>query len=274
MRCLTRFLGHGDGGCIAHTANGNTGTGAEQNRLIGLPANGSGDLVGQIGRQSIGVVQQLIGHWHKCHELFETQGRQTENGFGVHRRGGFTLPIGSDTVASPWRGFILGEGHGVASDLHVVSQRQERILAQRQLEDFLRELRWHQKATILRRAFTAKARRRCCITRRTDQQAIINRGARVLRLTHCLEKLANAFKAMLGIRSSVLHHSDNGSIGQMSRMHHVRLFGDQCSFTINGGRGCLNLGFQGFKSTDFFFVHITLLSGSDVGQGTCVLDQS
>jgi hypothetical protein len=37
---------------------------------------------------------------------------------------------------------------------------------------------------------------------------------------------------------------------------------------------CCDLGLRGLsKAADSFIVHVALLSGSDVGQGACVLDQ-
>jgi len=56
-------------------------------------------------------------------------------------------------------------------------------------------------------------------------------------------------------------------------VRHLGLFRDQGGLTVNGGRSCLDLGFEGLEGNDFLLVHIALFSGSDIGQVAGVLDQ-
>ena len=94
-----------------------------------------------------------------------------------------------------------------------------------------------------------------------------------MRLAHCLEEVAHAFEAVLGVRGSVVHHRDHGGRGQLRGVVHLRLLNDQGSFPVNGCRSRFDLGLEGFEGSDLFIVHVALLSSSDIGQGACVFDQ-
>jgi len=122
LRCLATFLSHGDRSPCGQGPNRHSVARAKEDGLVGLPANRVSYLFGQVARESVGVIQQLVGCGHQSHELFEPQGRETQNGLGGDCRSRLTLPIGADAIGPPGRGFVLGEGHAVATDLYVVSQ--------------------------------------------------------------------------------------------------------------------------------------------------------
>jgi hypothetical protein len=103
------------------------------------------------------------------HQFLQAQGGQTQDRLGGDRRGRLALPVGADAVGAPGRRLVLRESHAVAADLDVVGERQQRILAERELEDLLRELRRHEKAAVLADGFVAEVAR-CGGADAADQQ--------------------------------------------------------------------------------------------------------
>jgi hypothetical protein len=145
-------------------------------------------------------------------------------------RGRFPLPVGADAVGAPGRGLVLRESHAVAADLDVVGERQERVFAQGQLEDLLRELRRHEETAVLTRGFVAEVAR-CGGADAADQHAGIDRLTELVGVIDGLHEFAERPEAAPGIGFAVV--GDDRAEGTLNA--DAGFVGDQGGFAVDGG---------------------------------------
>ena len=138
---------------------------AEQDGIVDLPLHTAGDLLGQVGGQRVCVFQQLIGDWHKCHQLLQAELGRAQLRLDRVACRAFALPVDGNAVRSPRGGFVFRQNHRIAGDLDVVGQRQQGLVVNRQLEDVVCELRRHQKARISASQFGAKRAGSRCVAK-------------------------------------------------------------------------------------------------------------
>jgi hypothetical protein len=225
-------------------------------------------LLRQVAGQRVGVVEQFVGGGNERHQFLQAQGGEAEHRLGGKGRGRFALPVGADAVGAPGRGLVLREGHAVAADLDVVGERQQRVFAERELEDLLRELRRHEKAAVLARGFVAVVARGGGADA-ADQQAGIDRLAGLVGLIDGLHEFAEGTKAAPGIGFAVV--GDDRAEGTLDA--DARFVGDQGGFAVDGRRGGIDARAQGVEGAHFLVGQVAVLRSGAVGEAAGFLDQ-